>query len=75
MLLSWQRGRLVFAAGATGPTDAATASLVNLVDLATRADTRIASQPAFPNQGAAAPAFMGTAAWRLDCTRRPTTAC
>lgn len=66
MLLSWQRGRVVFSTMATGTTDSATAALVTLVDLATHADTRIASRPAFPAQVAAAPAFMGTAARRLE---------
>ena len=45
MVLSWQRGRLVFSVVASGPPDEMVTALPMLVDLATRADTRIASQP------------------------------
>jgi hypothetical protein len=65
MLLVWQRGRLVFTTVATGSTEVANGSLLNLVDLAARADTRIASLPAFPTEISPSPAYMPSAAQRL----------
>jgi hypothetical protein len=65
VVLSWQRGRLVFSVVASGPPDEVATALPMLVDLATRADTRIASQPAFPATIARGPEYLPSTAQRL----------
>jgi hypothetical protein len=67
VMLAWQRGRLAFSVTATGEPDSITpALLVNLAEMATRTDTRAASQPALPAQFPMSPAFMATAQRRLE---------
>jgi len=65
-LVLWQRGRLVFATVGTGSADTANASVPSLMELAARADIRIAGLTAFPAQIGLSPAYMPSAAERLN---------
>jgi hypothetical protein len=65
-MIAWQRGRLVFTVSAFGAPDTANAALPALVELAARAEIRIVSQPALPENMPPTSPYLGTAAQRLE---------
>jgi hypothetical protein len=65
-LIAWQRGRLVFTVATFGSPDVVGAALPALAELVARAEVRISAQPALPDQITPGPAYMATAARRLE---------